>query len=59
VLGKGSGIDSVAAALERLGLTATDEQALAILDEVKARSLETKGLVDDEAFTEIVRRITS
>jgi isopropylmalate/homocitrate/citramalate synthase len=59
VLGKGSGIDSVAAALERLGLTATDEQALAILDEVKARSLETKGLVDDEAFTEIVQRITS
>ncbi|HEY7761531.1 MAG TPA: pyruvate carboxyltransferase, partial [Actinomycetota bacterium] len=36
VLGKGSGIDSVVAALERLGLTATDEQALAILDEVKA-----------------------
>jgi isopropylmalate/homocitrate/citramalate synthase len=59
VLGKGSGIDSVAAALERLGLTANDEQALAILDEVKARSLETKGLVDDEAFTEIVQRITS
>ncbi|HET9312252.1 MAG TPA: pyruvate carboxyltransferase [Actinomycetota bacterium] len=59
VLGKGSGIDSVAAALERLGLTATDEQALAILDEVKARSLETKGLVDDEAFTEIVRRVTT
>ena len=59
VLGKGSGIDSVAAALERLGLTASDEQALAILDEVKARSLETKGLVDDEAFTEIVRRGTA
>ena len=59
VLGKGSGIDSVAAALERLGLSASDEQALAILDEVKARSLETKGLVDDEAFTEIVRRGTA
>ena len=59
VLGKGSGIDSVAAALERLGLSASDEQALAILDEVKARSLETKGLVDDEAFTEIVRRVTA
>ena len=59
VLGKGSGIDSVAAALERLGLSATDEQALAILDEVKARSLETKGLVDDEAFTVIVERVTA
>jgi isopropylmalate/homocitrate/citramalate synthase len=59
VLGKGSGIDSVAAALERLGLSSTDEQALAILDEVKARSLETKGLVDDEAFTAIVERVTA
>ncbi|MGZ8631940.1 MAG: LeuA family protein [Actinomycetota bacterium] len=59
VLGKGSGIDSVAAALERLGLSASDEQALAILDEVKARSLETKGLVDDEAFAAIVERVTS
>ena len=59
VLGKGSGIDSVAAALERLGLSATDEQALAILDEVKARSLQTKGLVDDEAFSAIVERVTS
>jgi hypothetical protein len=49
----------VVAALERLGLTATDEQALAILDEVKARSLETKGLVGDEEFTQIVRRIAS
>ncbi|HET6712810.1 MAG TPA: pyruvate carboxyltransferase [Actinomycetota bacterium] len=59
VLGKGSGIDSVAAALERLGLSATDEQALAILDEVKACSLQTKGLVDDEAFTAIVERVTA
>ena len=59
VLGKGSGIDSVAAALERLGLSATDEQALAILDEVKARSLQTKGLVDDDAFAAIVDRVTS
>ena len=59
VLGKGSGIDSVAAALERLGLSATDEQALAILDEVKARSLQMKGLVDDEAFSAIVERVTS
>ncbi|HEY6567695.1 MAG TPA: pyruvate carboxyltransferase [Actinomycetota bacterium] len=59
VLGKGSGIDSIGAALQRLNLEASDEQALAILDEVKARSLETKALVDDEAFTQIVERVTS
>lgn len=59
VLGKGSGIDSVAAGLDRLGLQATDDQAQAILDEVKARSLETKALVDDDTFAAIVERVTS
>lgn len=59
VLGKGSGIDSIGAALQRLDLQASDEQALAILDEVKARSLETKALVEDEAFIQIVERVTS
>jgi isopropylmalate/homocitrate/citramalate synthase len=59
VLGKGSGLDSVAAGLDRLGRSATAEQMQAILDEVKARSLETKGLLDDEAFSTIVDRITS
>lgn len=58
VLGKGSGLDSVAAGLDRLGLSATPEQAQEILDEVKARSLARKGLLDDEEFLEIVRRTT-
>jgi isopropylmalate/homocitrate/citramalate synthase len=59
VLGKGSGLDSVAAGLERLGRTATPEQMQAILDEVKARSIETKGLLDEDAFAAIVDRVTS
>jgi isopropylmalate/homocitrate/citramalate synthase len=59
VLGKGSGLDSVAAGLDRHGLSATPEEMQAILDEVKARSLETKGLLDDDAFLEIVRRVAS
>jgi isopropylmalate/homocitrate/citramalate synthase len=59
VLGKGSGLDSVAAGLDRLGLSATPEEMQAILDEVKARSLETKGLLDDEDFHDIVRRIAT
>jgi len=58
VLGKGSGLDSVAAGLDRLGRAANREQLQAILEEVKARSLETKGLLDDERFLEIVDRIT-
>jgi isopropylmalate/homocitrate/citramalate synthase len=59
VLGKGSGLDSVAAGLDRLGRAATPEQMQAILDDVKARSLETKSLLDDEAFAAIVDRVTS
>jgi isopropylmalate/homocitrate/citramalate synthase len=58
VLGKGSGIDSVAAALDRHGLTATTEQLQEILDEVKERSLAVKGLLSDEQFLEIVEQVT-
>ena len=59
VLGKGSGLDSVAAGLDRLGRTATPEQMQQILDEVKARSLGTKSLLDDDAFASIVDDVTS
>ena len=59
VLGKGSGLDSVAAALERVGRTASTEQMQSILDEVKARSLAVKGLVDDAAFLHVVDQVTS
>jgi isopropylmalate/homocitrate/citramalate synthase len=55
-LGKGSGLDSVAAALERLGRSATLEQIERILSEVKERSLADKGLLDDDQFLEIVDR---
>ena len=58
VLGKGSGLDSILGNLDRLGRTATTEQLQTILDEVKGRSLETKGLVDDDAFLRIVDQVT-
>jgi isopropylmalate/homocitrate/citramalate synthase len=58
VLGKGSGIDSIAAALERTGRSASTEQMMTILDEVKARSLETKGLIDDDTFGVIADQVT-
>ena len=46
VLGKGSGLDSVHIWLERLGLPgASEDEAMAILQEVKAESLAKKGLL--------------
>jgi isopropylmalate/homocitrate/citramalate synthase len=50
VLGKGSGVASVGIWLERLGLEATPEQAEALTQLVKEKSLEKKGLVSEEEF---------
>ncbi|HSJ50854.1 MAG TPA: pyruvate carboxyltransferase [Actinomycetota bacterium] len=58
VLGKGSGLDSVAAALDRHGRTATPEELQVMLDQVKERSLATKALLDDDEFLEIVEQVT-
>jgi isopropylmalate/homocitrate/citramalate synthase len=57
VLGKGSGMDSIAIWLDRLGVSATTPEIEAVLGEVKARSLEKKGLLDDDDFGAIVDRI--
>ncbi len=59
VLGKGSGVDSIMAWLERLGRTATPEQTQEILTEVKEHSLARKSLLDDEGFLTIVDRVTA
>jgi isopropylmalate/homocitrate/citramalate synthase len=58
VLGKGSGLDSVAIWLGRHGIhDAETKEIEAILAEVKGRSLAKKGLLDDEEFLEIVREV--
>jgi isopropylmalate/homocitrate/citramalate synthase len=57
VLGKGSGLDSVAARLDKHGLSANTEQIEQILAEVKARSLEKKRLLDDGEFLVIVEQV--
>lgn len=57
VLGKGSGLDSVFIALDRLGVSGSEEQMLEILTEVKARSLATKNLVSDEDFARIAENV--
>jgi len=58
VLGKGSGLDSVAIWLGRHGIyDAETKEIEAILAEVKGRSLAKKGLLDDEEFLDIIREI--
>jgi isopropylmalate/homocitrate/citramalate synthase len=58
VLGKGSGLDSVLIWLDKLALgPATEEEMNAILDEVKATSLERKGLLDADDFQRIAEGV--
>jgi isopropylmalate/homocitrate/citramalate synthase len=54
VLGKGSGLDSVHIWLDRLGLPSANEaEAMEILQQVKARGLAKKGLLDEDEFHHI------
>lgn len=57
VLGKGSGLDNVAIWLDRHGLDATTEQLNEILLQVKARSLETKSLLNDDEFLKLANGV--
>jgi isopropylmalate/homocitrate/citramalate synthase len=57
VLGKGSGLDSIAEALEIHGLEATDEERMALLLRVKERSIEKKALLDGDEFRKIADEV--
>jgi isopropylmalate/homocitrate/citramalate synthase len=58
VLGKGSGLDSVAIWLGKHGIFDAETKELeALLMEVKAKSLEKKGLLDDDEFLDIAREV--
>ncbi len=58
VLGKGSGLDSVLIWLDRTGFGhATDEEMNAILQEVKAASLQRKGLLEESDFRKIAEGV--
>lgn len=58
VLGKGSGLDSVMIWLDKLGFpSASDEQTMAILQEVKAASLQKKGLLTEADFRKIAEGV--
>ena len=58
VLGKGSGLDSVLIGLDKLGFaSASEEQRMAILTEVKATSLQKKGLLTEDDFRKITQGV--
>ena len=57
VLGKGSGLDSIAIWLDRIEVKASDQEMQQILAQVKRCSLEKKGLLTEEEFREVVGRV--
>lgn len=57
VLGKKSGLDSVAIKSKELGLSLTAEQQQAVLTDVKRAGTEKRGLVTDSEFRAIVDRV--
>ena len=58
VLGKHSGLPSVDIWLEKVGMSATDEQKAEILAAIKDRAYEKSGLLDKEDFIKIVKEKT-
>jgi isopropylmalate/homocitrate/citramalate synthase len=57
VLGKGSGIDSIKAALKGIGVEANDEEAMKVVMGVKEFSLEHKRLLTDSEFRSVVAKV--
>ncbi len=58
VLGKGSGLDSVLIWLDKTGFPpASEEQMMAILMEVKALSLQKKGLLNEDDFRKVAEGV--
>jgi len=57
VLGKNSGPPSMEEWCEKIGVTASDEERMAMLKQVKAKSFEKKGLLTEGEFREIVERV--
>jgi isopropylmalate/homocitrate/citramalate synthase len=57
VLGKGSGIDSVAIWLQNLEISASDEEMQEILVQVKATSLQKRALLTEEDFRGLTEKV--
>ena len=60
VLGKKSGKASITYHLERMGIDGVDDEAIAqMLDRVKQKGIEKRGLLTDDEFREIVNSVVS
>lgn len=57
VLGKNSGPPSIEEWCEKIGVKATDEEKMAMVQAVKAKSFEKKDLLTDEEFRAIADRV--
>jgi isopropylmalate/homocitrate/citramalate synthase len=57
VLGKNSGPPSIEEWCEKLGVTATEDERMAMLKQVKAKSFEKKDLLTTDEFKAIVERV--
>ena len=57
VLGKNSGPPSMEEWCEKIGVKATEEERMAILQQVKAKSFEKKDLLTADEFKSIVDRV--
>jgi isopropylmalate/homocitrate/citramalate synthase len=53
VIGKGSGIDSINWFLDQLGITASEEEKMALLNDVKDKSLDLHRLLSLDEFKEL------
>jgi isopropylmalate/homocitrate/citramalate synthase len=54
VLGKGSGTDSLAFYLDKLGLSVPEERMMDLLVMVKEKAMEKKGLLTEDEFEALV-----
>jgi isopropylmalate/homocitrate/citramalate synthase len=59
VLGKKSGLDSIALKCQELGIAITPEQQSALLVEVKKRAIAKRGLVSDEEFRQMLEGLAT
>jgi len=57
VLGKSSGTPSVEIWLEKLGLTASPEQILEMVNKIKTKAMQTKELLTEEDFMSIYKEV--
>ena len=57
MMGKKSGIDSIAVWSQKLGIELTEEEALAVLTQVKLKSHDLKRVLTEDEFREIARNV--